>query len=1586
MTELTLPTLPGYRLVEPIGTGARGAVYRAIQTAVGREVAVKIIPPHLAGRPEFIRRFDLEAQRIARLEHLHVVPLTDFWRDPNGAYLVMRWLRGGSLAERLRQGPLDLEAAVRLVEQAAGALAAAHAAQIVHQNVKPSNLLFDEEGNAYLSDFAIAVSPGPPPADGGPAGYLAPEQVRGLDVSPRTDLYSLGLVLFEALSGRHPLAESSPVERLYQQLDEPLPSLEGLEPAVAAAVDEVIRRATAKDPARRYDGAPEMAATLRTAAQLDRGEANLLLEENLTRRELEILAHIVEGHSNKQIASALFIELSTVKWHITTLYRKMGVRSRRQAAVRGRELQLADVGREEPARAAAGAILARPLNPYKGLRPFAAADSREFFGREALVRTLLERLQEPGGLSRFLALVGPSGSGKSSLLHAGLGPALRAGKLPGSDRWYVVEMTPGARPLDELEVALTRLAAEQAGNLREHLRRDAGGLLRAAGLILPGDGSELCLLIDQFEELFLLTGDETIRTHFLDLLHQAAVGPHSRVRIVAALRADFYDRPLLHPGFGGLMRGRTETVLPLAAEELERAIVEPAALAGVEFEPGLPTRIVEEMLYQPGALPLLQYALTELFEERRERLLTHEAYEVIGGGIGALARRAEEIYLGLDEQAQAAARQMCLRLVHVGSRDGEGAPAQAAVQPVARAELLSLTADPDLMDEVVETFGAYRLLSLDRDRATRQPAVRLAHEALVREWARCRRWIEESEADLRRHHRLQQLVAEWEQAGRDPGYLLRQARLDQLAAWAAGSSLHLTPAEQRFLDASLEARAGREEKEEERRRRELETARRLAATEKRHAARQRAANRRLKMLTAGLAVILLVALGAALFAWTESRRASAQARVASARELAARAVGSLDGDPDLSLLLALEAVESTYRPDGLVLPAAEEALHQAIQESRVLLQLPRSGGVAFSPDGAYLIAGSADGTVVAWDRQAGRIAFTFDGHAAAVTDVAVSPDGRILASIDAGHSLILRRFPTGGVLAAIPGPADAGEGPGRLVFSPDGSSLLTTGPSVEARIREMPAGRERLHFDESAGPTAAFSPDGRRLALMTAVWELPPAAPAGEQEGPAVVTWEERLFDYGDTFLELAAASSEIESVFAEPGSVSFSPDGTRLLTAVVSTVAVMRDARTGERLFTLNGHANLIHDSAFDPSGALVATAAADRTARLWEAATGRLLLTLEGHRGEVVALAFSPDGRQLATGSVDGTTRLWDLTLAGRGEWPAALTYPGLGPLNFQPGRAVMLASEPGQNARLVDLDTGRTVRDLPGLPAGLTFYAFDGAGDRLAAAGAEGTVAWLDLADPKRIQSAVIGRTISYIAYGPRGRRLILGSGDGRLIILDLSTGEVLGQWQFQEGFINGIVPLSGPERLAVAGADGTIVVVDLERLLAETDGGFWKQLSPGVVRWAADGHADVITHLASSPNGAQLLTSSWDGTARLWDAVDGAPLLTLAGHAGWVWQAAFAPDGERIATAGADGNVILWDARTGEQRLRVGSGLGEVRRLGFSGDGRFLAAATADGAVSLFVMPIDDLLALARRRLTRDFTAAECRRFLDPARCP
>jgi WD40 repeat protein/DNA-binding SARP family transcriptional activator len=1550
--------LRGYELVEEIGEGGFGVVYRAWQPQLAREVAIKAIRPALANDPEFIRRFEAEAQLVARLEHANIVPLYDYWREPGAAYLVLRWIRGGSLDEAARRSPFDLETVARLEEQIASALSFAHRLGVVHSDLKPANVLLDEEGNAYLSDFGIAADLRGLQAEErdlrlSPA-YLSPEQIRGERATPATDIYCLGLLLYQVLVREHPFSGTPPVQLLQKQLHEPLPPVTARRPELPGPVDDVIARATAKEAAARF---PDVAAfDLAFRATLQPVPAKTVPQP---------------------------------------------------------EADLA--------------------NPYKGLRPFGEADTLDFFGRDSLVDRLAARLREAVEGSRFLAVVGPSGSGKSSAVRAGLIPALRAGAVPGSDSWFVIDMMPGAQPFEELEGALLRVATDPPSTLVDQLHGD-DDLVDAVERVLPPDGSELFLVIDQLEELFTHVDEEETRARFLACLATAATDTRSRVRVLVTLRADYFDRPFAYPTFGPLLGSRTESVTPLTPAELEFAIAGPAKRVGAAVEPELLAEIVADSTGRLGTLPLLQYALTELFDRRDDGALTLAGYHELGGVGGALAGRADHLYDATgDDEAREATRQLFLRLVNVD----EGL--EGLRRRVRRSELDSLEGDRAAMTEAIDAFTHHRLLTSDRDPVTREPTVEVAHEALLRAWPRLRGWIDASREDLQTHRRLATETAQWEEAGRDPSFLLRGSRLERSGAWATGSGFALNSAEREYLEASHRERETEHAAEEAQRRRERFLERRSV--------------RRLRALVAVLAAAALVATSLTVVAMDQRNRAERESLIATARELAVAAVSNLDADVERSMLLALEAVETTYRVDGTVLPEAEEVLHRAVQAHRLVYTVPGNHG-QFSADGSrLLVAGRAPGLADVYEAATGeRIssATAAGSRSQAGTggelDFVFSPDGRSFVTWGGGTpDLRLFETATGEEVRRLSVPEGALYNP---AFSLDGRFLATGGPASgwnddpaccpQTYLFDLRTGA-LLNIQFAIGPIA-FSPDGDRH-LIADSWYDPglKAWVAGyvhdRQARGGIPLDHPQIPIYhlpgqeADVPIFAGAIGTNLtrgQTLLGHEGDVNdaaWSPDGQMIVTS--SPIQVIVWDASAPRVYdpyrfkdptnlvqpevTLSPPAGSFTTVAFGPDSR-IATGMSDGSTVAWSL-SGRgaePVLSLVGHDAAVDMVDFSADGTRLATSSDDGQVKVWDVTPTGGGhEW---LTLPGAGGLAYSPdGSHLAVGSEDGE-VHVYDAATGTETLVLTGHEGRVNAIAFHPSGSTLATAGfVDGTARIWDVAsgdELKRLDVARSGTRESRpcplyrtslkqafdVAFSPDGRMLATGGWEGpsSTIIWDPATGErqhVLALDPEQDQWGRSVDFSSAGSLIAGVGWDDVFI---------------WSAEDAGIV---ARMQQQQVTALAFSPDGRRLATGSLDGGLELWDPRTGRQLDSLTGNLGQVLDLAFSPDGTSLATSSSDGSVRLLNVGSGRQTLTLATGVaGEVGgeskfcfrtlkaaylgvggKLAFNPDGTRLAYTAADGTVSVLALDIDDLIDLARSRLTRSWTQEECETYLHRETC-
>ncbi len=506
--------------------------------------------------------------------------------------------------------------------------------------------------------------------------------------------------------------------------------------------------------------------------------------------------------------------------------------------------------------------------PYKGLLAFQPEDSEIFFGRDDDVAMLLSRLAG----QHLLAVVGASGSGKSSIVRAGVLPALRRGALVGSDRWPIVVLTPGPHPLTELSAACSGPLGQSPGALLARLEQDPAGL---AAAVRDAAVERLVVFVDQFEETFTLCTDAVERSRFVDALLGAATAPGGPVLVLVAMRADFFGFGASVPGLGAALEASTSLLGPMDEPELRSAIEGPARIAGLKIERGLVDLMLRDVAGEPGSLPLLSHALLETWKRRTDRTLTLAGYRECGGVRGAIARTAESVYVGLPEGQQQLARSVFLRLTELG----EGT--EDTRRRVALDELRSEGEGSPELEQLLGTLTDARLLT------TSEHTVEVAHEALIREWPRLRSWLDEDREGIRTLRHVTDSARSWDELGRDPAELYRGQRLVAALDWSNGPTATLSPREREFLDASRD-HADRERQEVERR------------------------GRRLRALLAATAVFLVLSViaGVVAFGQRNEARESTEEAVAAQTAAEARRLSTLAltvDDFDQALLLAVEA-------------------------------------------------------------------------------------------------------------------------------------------------------------------------------------------------------------------------------------------------------------------------------------------------------------------------------------------------------------------------------------------------------------------------------------------------------------------------------------------------------------------------------------------------------------------------------------------------------------------------------------------------------------------------------------------------------
>jgi WD40 repeat protein/DNA-binding SARP family transcriptional activator/class 3 adenylate cyclase/energy-coupling factor transporter ATP-binding protein EcfA2 len=1123
--------------------------------------------------------------------------------------------------------------------------------------------------------------------------------------------------------------------------------------------------------------------------------------------------------------------------------------------------------------------------PYKGLARFEAADADNFFGRERLVAELLARVPE----TSLVAVVGPSGSGKSSLLRAGLLPALAGGVLDGTEPWRTVALCPGPRPTEELAARLRDLP-------------DAGGHPRV-------------VLVDQFEETFTLGAPPDEQAQFIDRL--LALSREPATSVVLAVRADHLGRCAAHPELAARLAGNDLLVGPMRDSELRRTVELPARRAGLEIEPGLVEVIVGDVARRAGALPLLSTALAETWERRQGRRLTLAGYRAAGGVNGALARLAEDGYAAIPAPARPAARRILLRLCDVGE--------DAALDVRRRLPRSDVVDENDAAGRAaLDALADRRLLTVDGD------TVEVAHESLLREWPRLRTWLEEDVEGRRLHRRLGDAARAWEADSRDRSELYRGTQLDAATAWADGHADVLNRTERAFLDASTGER-------EAERRREARRVRRLRAL----------------LAAVAVALVFSLVAGAVAFGQRNRASDQGRLAEARELAAAANANLDVDPERSILLALEAvdrSRGDGEDRPGGSALPEAEEALHTAVSASRTVLQVAGvGGGVDWDPDGRTFVTEGPpnSGTVDIRDATTGESVRRWRGHDVDVNHLAYSGDGEYLLTTGDDGAARLWDPDAGELVAAIEGDGSV-YGPS---FSADGGLFAAAWPSEGvARVADTRTGSVVSEFDLLADTSdTAFNPDGTSMAITTyagdstkvvdlttgaelldlpfppvvgganAVEWSPDGASIAVAAGPTVQIWEVAT---GRLRAAVVGHEDVVEDIDWGPRSAviaTTSLDGTARLFTLVEGGAREMWRLTGHEM--RSGAAGV----AFSPDGTQLLTGDARRTTtRIWDigVAGGAEVANVPALAYRGTDAAFLGDGDRVVSSTVGASITVWDTqgprqvrTMGGHP--PPDVGDPSLivvgGPADVQMLRvdaggrtaAIAIPTPGGQDVEAWDVATGRRLFRLT-VAEGVADMAWSGDGEWLAISqfgpGEDVTVYGRDGRAVGGVSDAA-GMAMGQVRFAAGGRHLVAmrspaGGGTPGIDTWDWRSGEVVDRLdtpavQSHSGY------LSDDGSLAARVAANGIEVWDVAR-------GSRLTVLPAEL-------APNFGTVAFSDGGSRLAVGSGAGTVSLWDAHDGHELVSLRGHGGVVSSLDFRADGSQLLSASGDGTVRIWALR-------------------------------------------------------------------------
>ncbi|KAB8319080.1 hypothetical protein SD81_009175 [Tolypothrix campylonemoides VB511288] len=1163
------------------------------------------------------------------------------------------------------------------------------------------------------------------------------------------------------------------------------------------------------------------------------------------------------------------------------------------------------------------AVLMAGVCPYKGLSffDFNQEDPKYFYGRTELTDELLENVRE----GNFLAVLGASGSGKSSVVRAGLLHELKLGqRLGGSEQWIIKIFRPGEHPLENLTMAF---AKDESFNTYLQLRLtnaknsiDQGAVGLKNLVRTTAKDRRLVLVVDQFEEVFTLCQNQTERQQFLECLLGALEITNNQLCLIVTMRADFFGKCAEqdYAGLASKIQEHLVTVKPMTREELEQAITEPARKVGLEIERELVAQMLNDV-EGPGSLPLLQYTLRELWEQRQVDRLMLAEYTRLGGVKGTLQKRADEVYQSLSAEERRTAKRIFLELTQLG----EGT--EDTRRQVFKTDFIHQQQSAAVVEQVLQKLVDARLVVTSELRVRGEgegdetvTVVDVAHEALIRHWSLLRLWVSENREAIRRERKIEEAAQEWKNKGKpkDMAFLLQGAKLAEAETFLQDySDLGLlSNLAQELIQVSKAEGDRLVQEEKQRQQRELE------ASE----ARRKAAQTRNRVA----AVSLVVLTGLSVFSFIQAKQAQEQTRKAEQQSLISETQISeallLSNNRLDALIKALQAYKQLQKANLEQDVALKQAVTGTLQQAFYGVQEYNSlsghsntiNSVVFSPDGKTIASASSDNTIKLCNLE-GQLLKTLSGHDGRVWSVAFSPDGKTIASASDDKTIKLWNR-EGQLLKTLSG---HGYEVNSVVFSPDGKMIASASWDKTIKLWNR-SGQllKTLSGHDDRVTSVVFSPDGKTIASAS----LDKTVKLWKMEGQLLKT----LSGHDDTVW-----------------SVVFSPDGNMIASASHDKSIKLWNLE-GKELQTLSGHDNRVTSVVFSPDGKTIASASWDKSIKLWNL-EGKELQTLSGHGDNVNRVVFSPDGNTIASASRDKTVKLWNL----QGQQRTALAEHGdtVWRVVFSPDGKTIASASYDKSIKLWNLE-GKAPKTLSGHGGVVYSVAFSPDDKTIASGSLDKTIKMWNVQGQLLNTFSGHGDEVASVVFSPDGKTIASASVDKTIKLWNLE-GQQLKTFSGHNDTINSVVFSRDGKTIASASYDKTIK-------LWNRSGQLLKTLS---------GHGDWVTSVVFSPDGKTIASASLDKTVKLWN-LEGKELQTLSGHNDRVNSVVFSPNGKTITSASHDKTIKLWNLE-GQLLKTLYGHRDAVNSVVFSPDGKMIASAGGplDRTVILWNLDLDDLLA-------------------------